>query len=581
MSKTIRAWAGLNKYSKDMFEAKYFLPDEDYDGWLMRVSSAYSDDEAHAERIRGYIKKYWFMPSTPVASNAGVPERGLPISCYVNEVPDSKEGIFGIFEENNWLGSFGGGIGTVWSFVRGLGEKVGLTGKSGGVVPFLKVSDSSTLAVSQGGLRRASQAVYLDVRHPEILEFIDIRRPTGDTDRRCQNIHHAVVFPNAFMRAVVARELWDIVSPKTGEVLKTVDAFDLHKKILIARMETGEPYILYSDRANELAPQEYKDRGYKIKTSNLCSEIMLHTSEDKTGVCCLVSMNLEYFDEFRDDEQFFKDIHRFTDNVLQSFIELTEGLKGFEKARASAMEERSLGIGVMGYHSMLQKMNLPYNSIGARAQTNIVFSTIDSMFKLSNSDRKNWNVTAVAPTASISILCDLASPGIDPRLSNIYVEKTDIGSYTLKNKYLDAILHDKANAIGGTMEEREAWVEHQWDLIRQAGGSVQDLDSLTDDEKDVFKTAHEIDQRAIIEAVAIMTPHIDQGISTNLFLRPDINAQLLYDLHILAWKKGLKSLYYVRSKSVKRATVGEVKREKLEQSNNDLSLETDTCLGCA
>jgi len=348
-----RGWNDLSEFSRQMYKERYFLEGEDYDKWIRRVSTAYADDESHARRIEKYIRQYWFHPSTPVSSNAGVPERGLPISCYTNEVEDSKAGIFSTWSENNWLGSSGGGIGTSWSNVRELGAPIGNAGKSSGIIPFIKVSDATTLAVSQGGLRRASQAVYLDITHPEIEEFIDIRRPTGDVNRRSPNIHHGVTITDDFMEAVEKRLQWNLISPKNGKVVKTVDAFDLFKKILITRMETGEPYLFFKDTANANAPEEYKLEGRQIKTSNLCSEIMLHTDESRSGVCCLTSINLEYANEWMKDTMFIEDIHRYTDNILQSFIDLTDGKTGFEKVRRSAIEERSIGIGVMGYHSML------------------------------------------------------------------------------------------------------------------------------------------------------------------------------------------------------------------------------------
>jgi ribonucleoside-diphosphate reductase alpha chain len=570
----IRGWDGLPTYSKDMYKERYFYGNEDYDRWLERVCSTYSDDEAHKERLKGYIKRYWFHPSTPVSSNAGIPTRGLPISCYTNEVEDSKAGIFSIWEENNWLGSFGGGIGTDWSNVRGIGEAIKGGGKSSGVIPFLKVSDATTLAVSQGGLRRASQAVYLNISHPEILEFLDIRRPTGDSERRCQNLHHAVTITDDFMEAMIRREQWEIKSPKTGKVVDVVDAFDLWKKILVTRMETGEPYIFFKDNANKNAPEEYKMHDREIKLSNLCTEIMLHTDSKRTGVCCLVSLNLEYVDEWSTDSKFIEDIHRFTDNVLQDFIDLTEDLPGFEKARKSAMEERSIGIGVMGYHSMLQKKGLPMNSLATKYLTEKVFNHIETELDKSNiklgkekgtakisPTKRNVNVTAIAPTASISTLCNLTSPGIDPRISNIYVAKSNIGTYTIKNKYLEQLLEK----YGKNSEE-------VWRDINAHDGSVAHLEWMNETDKEVFLTAFEIDQRAIIENVSIMQKHITQGISTNLFLPADVNVKYLYDVHVSAWVKGLKSLYYTRSKALKRAVIG---------NQNRIELEQDTCLSCA
>ena len=569
-----RGWDNLPKYSQDMFKERYFNGSEDYNKWLKRVAGAYSDNTQHQKRIEGYIKNYWFMPSTPVSSNAGLPAKGLPISCYTNEVEDSKSGIFGIWEENNWLGSNGGGIGTSWSNVRAIGEPIKGGGKSSGIIPFIKVSDSTTLAVSQGGLRRASQAVYLDISHPEIMEFIDIRRPTGDSERRSPNIHHGITITDEFMFAVADRVSWNLVSPKTHKVIETVDAFDLWKKILISRVETGEPYLFFKDTANKLAPNEYKLHDRNINTSNLCSEIMLHTDEKTSGVCCLTSVNLEYFDEWEKDEMFLEDIHRFTDNILQAFIDLTEDREGFQKARRGAIEERSIGIGVMGYHSYLQSIGQPMQSLTTSYLTTKIFKHIHSELEKSNKklgaekgtariskDKRNVNVTSIAPTASISTLCNLTSPGIDPRVSNIYTAKSNIGSYTVKNKYLEQLLESKGFNVDSV-----------WKAINKAGGSVQHLSILTAEEKEVFKTAFEINPMAIVSNVSKMQPYITQGISTNLFLPADIYVKTLYDVHIKAWELGLKSLYYVRSKAIHRASIGNVERIKLEE---------DTCLSCA
>jgi ribonucleoside-diphosphate reductase alpha chain len=569
-----RGWEGLPEYSKNMYKERYFNGKEDYEKWLERVANAYSDDERHKERVKQYIRDYWFHPSTPVSSNGGLPSKGLPISCYTNEAEDSKEGIFSVWEENNWLGSYGGGIGTSWSSIRSIGEPIKGGGKSSGIIPFIKVSDSTTLAVSQGGLRRASQAVYLDISHPEIVEFIDIRRPTGDSERRSPNIHHAITISDEFMKALEIRDTWELISPKTGEIQGIVDAFDLWKKILISRVETGEPYLFFKDNANNQAPEEYLHHDRVINTSNLCSEIMLHTDNKTSGVCCLTSINLEYYNEWKYDELFLEDIHRFTDNILQAFIDLTKDKEGFYKARRGAIEERSIGIGVMGYHSLLQSLGLPMQSLSTTYLTAKIFTHIDNELQKSNKKlgrekgtarisptKRNVNVTSIAPTASISTLCNLTSPGIDPRVSNIYTAKTNIGSYTIKNKYLEKLL-----------EEKGFNTDAVWREINKAGGSVQDLDILSADEKEIFKTAFEINTHAIIANVSEMQPHITQGISANLFLPADIDVYTLYKVHVDAWKKGLKSLYYVRSKALNRASIGNQDRIKLEE---------DTCLSCS
>ena len=585
-----RGWDTLPKFSKDMYQERYFLEGESYEEWLLRMSK-YSDDEAMAIRIMSYISSYWFHPSTPVTSNGNTPQRGLPISCYVNEVPDSKQGIFTKFTENNWLGAEGGGIGTSWRNVRGLGEQVGANGKSSGIIPFIKVSDSSTLAVSQGGLRRASQAVYLDDRHPELEEFIDVRKPTGDSNRRSLNVHHGVVLSDAFMEAVEARESWELISPKTGKVVSVVDAFDVWKKILVNRMETGEPFIMFKDTVNRLAPYEYKELNKEITMSNLCAEIALHTAPDYTGVCCLASLNLEYWDEYKDNlEQVVYDCTRFLDNVLQDFIELTEDKPGFEAARKSAINERSLGLGVMGFHSLLQSKGLPWDSPMTKGLNLQIFKEIARCVEISNekasesfgecpmseslsSGKRNINVTSIAPTASISTLCGATSQGIDMRLANAYIHKTNIGSYTVKNKYLEVLLKSYAfDNSGDWGQPTEAkWLEDVWKSIVKNAGSVQHLSFLTDYEKEVFKTAIEANQFITVDLAADRTPYITQSQSINVFLEADEDVRNVYNLHMRAWKQGVKSLYYCRSTASTRADSSQKERQ---------IIEVDECISC-
>jgi len=586
-----RGWKGLPKFSQDMYEERYFLEGEDYDAWVSRMSR-YADDYSMALRIQRYIHNYWFHPSTPISSNGKAPQRGLPISCFVNEVEDSKEGIFGKFTENNWLGSSGGGIGTSWSKVREIGAKVGANGQSSGIIPFIKVTDSATLAVSQGGLRRASQAAYLDVSHPEIEEFIDIRRPTGDTNRRSVNIHHGVVISDAFMEAVEARGTWDLISPKTGDVVSTVDAFDLWKKILIARMEQGEPFLLFKDTVNRLAPEEYKQANMEVSMSNLCSEITLHTAPDYTGVCCLGSLNLEYWEEYKDDlHQVVYDVTRFLDNVLQDFIDLTENKPGFEAARKSAMYERSLGLGVMGFHSLLQSKMLPWDSPMAKGLNMQIFKAIKEATVKANEKsanafgccalnmenhsqaKRNIHVTSIAPTASISTLCNATSQGIDPRLANAYIHKTNIGTYTIKNKYLDAFLYSFDSKVFGVTNEEEhlKWLDDIWKSIIKNAGSVQHLDFLSGWERDVFKTAIEINQFVTVDLAADRAPYIDQAQSVNLFIPADEDVENLYNIHVRSWKKGVKSLYYCRSTAASRADSGSKARE---------IIGVEECLSC-
>jgi len=577
-----RGWQGLQAFSQDLYKERYFRHGEDYSSWLNRMSK-YTDDLAHAERIKQYINNYWFHPSTPISSPGK-----LPISCYTNEVPDDKQGIFNVFTENNNLGAEGGGIGTSWSSVRELGAVVGTHGKSSGIIPFIKVSDSSTLAVSQGGLRRASQAVYLDVSHPEIEEFIDVRRPTGDTNRRSINVHHGVVIPDAFMEAVEARGSWNLVSPKDGKIVKTVDAFDLFKRILTTRMETGEPYMLFKDNVNRAVPEEYKQKQWEVSMSNLCAEITLHTEPGYTGVCCLGSLNLEYWDEYKDDiEQVAYDCTRFLDNVLQEFIDETESMPGFEAPRKSAIYERSIGLGVMGFHSLLQNNMLPWESPMAKGLNMLIFKAIKEatvvadlkaaltfgqspISEATDTMSRNTHSTSIAPTASISTLCNATSQGIDPRLANGYLHKTNIGSYTIKNKYLDRIITDYLYSIIQDGSVFKSSYEDIWKSIVKHGGSVQHLDFLTDYEKDVFKTAIEINQFVTVDLACDRAPYIDQAQSVNLFIPADEHVANVYNMHVRAWKQGLKSLYYCRSTAAVRG----------DNSGERQIIAVDECISC-
>ena len=555
----IRGWDNLPQFSKDMYKERYFVKDETYEDWAREIAKKYADNKEHEDRLYVYLHNNWFHPSTPISS-----KRGYPISCFTNSIDDNKESIFGTWHENNWLGAFGGGVGTDWEDVREMGHAIKDGGRSSGKIPMLKVSDASTLAVSQGGLRRASQAVYTSVQDPEIIEFIDVRRPTGDINRRSTNLHHGVKISDKFMEAMLRDESWDLISPKDGKVKFTIPAYDLFKKILISRMETGEPYIMFTDNVLARLPKEYLDNKRSVVVSNLCTEIFLHTDKDNTGVCCLVSVNARYYEEWKDDELFIEDIHRFTDNVLSEFIAKATGVKGFEKAVNSATLERSIGIGVMGYHDLLQSKMLPYDSLSSKYLTRALFKNIKEKLIISNAKlgkekgtckiskvNRNTHLMAVAPTASISTLCGLSSQGIDPRLANIYTAKTNIGSYTIKNKFLEEAL-DKINMN----------TEEVWKSILDNKGSILHLD-ISNEIKDVFLTGYEIDNRHIVDNVSIMQEYVCQGISTNLFLPADANIEYVMIVHIEAWKKGLKSLYYVRSNALNKATISNLDRECL------------------
>ena len=589
-----RGWDNLPDFSKALYTSTYFLPGEDYSSWLGRVTNSYANDKAHATRMAKYIHNYWFHPSTPIASNAGT-DRGLPISCFTKSVADNKPNIFQNYNEAFNLGAYGGGIGTDWSEVRSVNESVGSHGgESSGVIPFLGISDSSTLAISQGGLRRASEAAYLHISHPEIEEFIDLRKPTGDQNRRCPNLHHGIAITDDFMFAVIMNLNWDLASPKTGEVIKTVRARALWEQILEVRSTLkGEPFLLFIDTVNRLAPAEYISEGISISTSNLCTEITLRTDEKHSGVCCLGSINLEYWDDYQDCfDQFIADCSDFLDNVLQDFIDRTKDLPGFERARAGAIDERSLGLGVMGFHSLLQRKNLIWESAISKGLNLKIFNQIKESADSHNTkqvpcpmairqgtNKRNIHVTAIAPTMSISSLCNVTSSGIEPWITNAFTKKVKQGSFPIRNKYLDKYIHSQAQIVVGA--GYGDWVEEQWASIKKNNGSVQHLDWMDQWTKDVFKTAFEIDQRWLIEFAGDRAPLIDQAQSLNIFIPGGSHVQTISDLHILAWKKGVKSLYYLRSTAVNRADTSSNERKLIDTSVSIDEMNQDSCIGCA
>jgi len=551
----------LTEFGKATLDDRYLLPGESYQDLFARVASAYSDNQEHAQRVYDYISRLWFMPATPVLSNGGT-GRGLPISCYLNSVPDSLGGIVETWNENVWLASRGGGIGTYWGNVRGIGEPVGLNGKTSGIIPFVRVMDSLTLAISQGSLRRGSAACYLDVSHPEIEEFLEIRKPSGDFNRKALNLHHGVLLTDAFMEAVRNGDTWVLRSPKTNEPRGEVDARSLFQKLVETRLQTGEPYLVFIDHVNRAMPKFQRDVGLKVTTSNLCSEITLPTGrdqfgKDRTAVCCLSSLNLETWDEWNKDKLFIEDVMRFLDNVLQDYIDRHE--PGMERAAYAAERERSVGLGVMGFHSYLQMKGLPFEgamakSFNLRSFKHISAKVNEASMMLAQErgpcpDAADQGVmerfsckTAIAPTASISIICGGTSACIEPIPANVYTHKTLSGSFDVRNPYLQALLASKSKDSAGV-----------WASILEHGGSVQHLDFLSQDEKDTYKTSFEIDQRWLLELAGDRSPYIDQAQSLNLFIPADVEKWDLLMLHFRAWELGIKSLYYLRSKSIQRA----------------------------
>ncbi|SNR95051.1 ribonucleoside-diphosphate reductase alpha chain [Azospirillum sp. RU38E] len=582
----------LTAFGKATLNDRYLMPGESYQDLFARVASYYADDQSHAQRLYDYISRLWFMPATPVLSNGGT-SRGLPISCFLNEASDSLEGIVGLWNENVWLAAKGGGIGSYWGNLRSIGEQVKDSGKTSGVIPFIRVMDSLTLAISQGSLRRGSAACYLPITHPEVEEFIEMRRPTGgDPNRKALNLHHGISITDAFMRAVENDEEWGLTSPKDGRILRRVKARDLWIRILTARVETGEPYLLFIDHVNRAIPQHHKLAGLNVKMSNLCSEITLPTGLDpwgkqRTAVCCLSSLNLEYFLEWQDHPTFIEDTLRFLDNVMTDFIQ--KAPSDMERAKYSAMRERSVGLGVMGFHSFLQSQMIPLEGVMAKVWNKRMFALIKrqadaASVKLAHErgpcpDAAEYgimerfsNKIAIAPTASISIITGGASPGIEPNAANAFTHKTLSGSHSVRNPYLEKLLEQKGRND-----------EDTWSDITLNGGSVQHLDFLTQEEKDVFKTAFELDQRWLIEHAADRTPYVCQSQSLNVFLPADVHKRDLHQIHMLAWKKGVKSLYYLRSLSVQRAESNVTKTIGTDKPAPVAPVETnkyEECLAC-
>jgi ribonucleoside-diphosphate reductase alpha chain len=581
----------LSDFGKAVLTDRYLMPDEKYQDLFARVASYYADNKDHAQRLYDYISNLWFMPATPILSNGGT-NRGLPISCFLNESSDSLDGIVDLWNENVWLASKGGGIGSYWGNVRAIGETVRGNGKTSGIIPFIKVMDSQTLAISQGSLRRGSAAVYLPISHPEIEEFIDIRRPTGgDPNRRSLNLHHGIAITDEFMKAVEKGDKFDLISTHTNKPVESIDARSLWIKLLTARVETGEPYLLFIDTVNRSIAKHHQKLNLKVKTSNLCSEITLttgkdHLDNDRTAVCCLSSLNLEYYDEFKDNKVMIKDILRFLDNVLQDFID--KAPDSMQKAKYSAMRERSIGLGVMGFHSFLQSKNVPLESAMSKVWNKKIFQHIKKEADIAskelakekgscpdalefNIEERFTNKLAIAPTASISIIAGNSSPGIEPYAANSFTQKTLTGSFNVRNKNLVKLLKEKGKNT-----------DDIWSSITTNEGSVQHLDFLDEHEKLVFKTAPEIDQRWIIDLAGERQEYICQAQSINIFLPGNVSKKDLHEIHFRAWQKNVKSLYYCRSTSVQRADkvshksqINELVVENDQQNNN-----YEECLSC-
>ena len=551
-----------------------------------RAAEAFADDEAHAQRLYDYASKLWFMFSTPILSNGGT-KRGLPISCFLNYAEDSRAGITGHYTENAFLSSVGGGVGGYWGDVRSVGSKTSAGSESTGVIPFLKVVDAEMLAFSQGVTRRGSYAAYLPMSHPEIEEFLDVRKPTGgDINRKSTNLHHGVVVPDAFMELIEGAtkhegfdDSWPLVDPNSGHVIKTISAKALWVKLIQNRVETGEPYIMFGDTVQDALPDCQKELGLQVHQSNLCSEITLPTNEERTAVCCLSSVNLEEYDSWSNNPDFIPDLIRMLDNVITYFI--AHAPNELEKARYSAERERSIGLGAMGFHAYLQRHNIPFESAMAKGRNMAMFWHIKSAAETASrklamelgeapdaqgTGMRNCHLLAVAPNASSSIICGNTSPSIEPYRANAYTQKTKSGTSLQKNEYLEDLLRD----LGMDTDE-------VWKSIVTNGGSVQHLEFLDDWTKDVFKTAVEIDQRWVIDMAADRQKHICQSQSLNVFFPSDVSKQELHAVHMSAWKKKVKTLYYLRSEAYKRAET--VSDEALRQRIFD-SMDENECLAC-
>jgi ribonucleoside-diphosphate reductase alpha chain len=553
------------------------------------VSAQFGSNTKHAQRLYDYASKHWLSYSTPILS-FGRSKRGLPISCFLPYLPDSSEGLVTTLSEVNWLSMLGGGVGI------GLGIRAS-DDKSVGVMPHLRTYDASSLAYRQGRTRRGSYAAYLDISHPDIIGFLEMRKPTGDPNMRCLNLHHGINIPDKFMeiveRCMIDRDTddsWELIDPASQEVREVVSAKALWTKILELRMMTGEPYLHFIDTSNRALPQFQKDLGLKIRQSNLCSEIMLATDERRTAVCCLSSVNLEYYDDWKDNELFFRDIAEMLDNVLQYFID--NAPDSISRARYSAERERSIGVGALGWHALLQQKSIPWESAMATGLNHKVFSHIKSKLDEANQQlgaergealdargtgQRFSHLMAVAPNASSSIIMGNTSPSIEPYRANAYRQDTLSGASLAKNKWLDRKIQKEAE------NHKDGWADEVWSSIMANDGSVQHLTWMSDWDKDVFKTAMELDQRWVVQHAADRQQYIDQAQSLNVFFRPDSPIMYLHTVHFLAWKQGLKTMYYCRSEKLAKADKVSKKIEREIIQEIDLSAlvgDDSTCLAC-
>ena len=556
------------------------------------VSKAFGTDEAHAQRLYDYSSKHWLSYSTPILS-FGRSARGLPISCFLPYLDDSSAGLVNTLSEVNWLSMLGGGVGI------GIGIRAS-DDKSVGVMPHLRTYDASSLAYRQGRTRRGSYAAYLDVSHPDILLFLEMRKPTGDPNMRTLNLHHGINITDEFMQLVErsmidkdADDSWNLIDPHNSEVREVVSARELWQRILDMRMQTGEPYLHFIDTSNRMMPEFQKKLGLKIRQSNLCSEIILPTDKERTAVCCLSSLNLEYYDEWKNDALFLRDVAEMLDNVLQYFID--NAPTTVERARFSAIRERSIGVGALGWHAFLQRNNIPWESAMAVGRNKQVFKHIRDQLNEANqqlgrlrgealdavgSGQRFSHLMAIAPNASSSIIMGNTSPSIEPYRANAYRQDTLSGSHLTKNKWLDKVIQKYLSGDGDLVSQDE--YNEIWSSIIANDGSVQHLTWMDDWTKDVFKTSMEIDQRWLVQHAADRQEYIDQAQSLNLFFRPDVNIKYLHAVHFLAWKSGLKTLYYCRSEKIGKAdkVSKRIEREVIKELDMKAIIDGDVCIAC-
>ena len=550
------------------------------------VSKSFATDDAHAQRLYDYSSKHWLSYSTPILS-FGRSKRGMPISCFLNYIEDTAEGLVDNLSETNWLSMLGGGVGIGFG-IRSADDK------STGVMPHLKIYDASSLAYRQGRTRRGSYAAYLDISHPDIISFLEMRKPTGDPNVRCLNLHHGINITDDFMKLIEncmvdpeANDDWKLVDPKSGEVREVVSAKTLWQMILELRMHTGEPYIHFIDTSNRMMPQWLKEKGLKIHQSNLCSEIILPTNEQRTAVCCLSSLNLETYDEWKDETLFLRDVAEMLDNVLQYFIDNAPDT--IARAKYSAERERSIGIGALGFHAYLQRNGIAFEGVMAKVANNKIFKHIregldDANLQLGKergeapdaigTGKRFSHVMAIAPNASSSIIMGNTSPSVEPYRANAYRQDTLSGAYLNKNKWLEQLFKSK-----NIVEEELADI---WSSIIANDGSVQHLDILDENEKAIFKTSMEIDQRWVIDLAADRQNYIDQAQSLNLFFRPDVHIKYIHAIHFMAWKKGLKTLYYCRSEKIGKAdkVSKRIERQVIKELDMLEIAQGNDCIAC-